>query len=66
MDQIRQSMIKAARELRALARATTEPALKNRLLEQADQLEHASQEESQIETNFVRGRSSLESRLSVP
>jgi len=56
MDQIRQSMIKAALELRTLARATDEPSLKVQLLEKADYLEHASQDDSQYETDSARRR----------
>ena len=59
MDQIRQNMMKAAQELRALAKTTDDPVLRKRLLDQADQLELTSQEDSQDETDFERGRPSL-------
>ena len=60
MDQIRQCMIKAAQELRTLARTTDKPSLKHRLLDQADQLERASQEDSQVETDFAPRRLAME------
>ena len=58
MDQIRQSMIKAAQELRALAKTTDDPLLRKRLVDQAEQLELTSQEDSQDETDFERRRPS--------
>ena len=66
MDEIRQNMIKAAQELRALAKTTDDPVLKRRLLEQADQLELASQEDSQDETDSVRGWPMLAEPHSAP
>ena len=66
MDQIRKNMIKAAQELRALAKTTDDPVLKRRLLEQADQLELASQEDSQDETDSARRRPLLSEPHSSP
>ena len=66
MDQIRQSMIKAAQELRALAKTTDDPVLKIRLLDQAAYLELTSQEDSQDETESARARPALCGPHSVP
>ena len=66
MDQIRQSMIKAAQELRALAKSTDDPVLKHRLLEQAAHLEQTSQEDSQDETEIARARPALCGPHSAP
>ncbi len=66
MDQIRQSMIKAAQELRALAKTTDDPVLRNRLLEQAAHLELTSQEESQDESKSARARPALCEPHSAP
>ena len=66
MDQIRKNMIKAARELRAFANSTTDSTLKHRLLEQANNLELASQEDSQNETERGPRRTSAELRLQAP
>lgn len=60
MNQIRQSMVKAAQELRALAKKTDDASLRVQLLEQADQLEQSSQEDSQDETHFASRRTVLE------
>lgn len=59
MDQIRQNMMKAADELRALANSTDDRTLRRRLLEQAYQLERASQESSQNETGPRYARAAL-------
>ena len=66
MDEIRKNMIKAAQELRALAKTTDDPALKRRLVEQAGQLELASQEDSQDETDSAPGRPVLAEPHSPP
>lgn len=55
MDQIRQSMIKAAQQLRALAKTTNNPDRRKRLLDQADRLEQTSQDDSQDETDIDDG-----------
>ena len=60
MDQIRHSMLKAAQELRALAKNTDDASQRVQLLEQADQLEQSSQEYSQDETHFASRRTVLE------
>ena len=49
-------MMKAAQELRALAKTTDDPVLRKRLLDQAEQLELTSQEDSQDENDFERER----------
>jgi len=53
-------MVKAAQELRALAKKTDDASLRVQLLEQADQLEQSSQEDSQDETHFASRRTVLE------
>ena len=59
-------MIKAALELRALAKTTDDPVLRKRLVDQAEQLELTSQEDSQDETDFERERPSLAAPHSAP
>ena len=66
MDTIRKNMVKAAQELRALAKTTTDRMLKRRLLEQAANLELASQENSQNETGMGPGRTASELRPPAP
>ena len=59
-------MMKAAQELRALAESTDDPVLRKRLLDQADQLEVTSQDESQDETRSEAKRPAQIAPSSAP